>query len=98
MSAQPEKVDGWIWRVAVIVTIGGVMVGLDSTIVNVALTDLGRELHSTVTQTQWVITGYLLSLAAVIPIAGWSGRRWGPKRVYLVSLVLFTVAGCHRPP
>src|ERR1700736_2032924 len=63
---------------------------LDTTIVNVALTSLGRELHSSVAQIQWVVTGYLLSLAAVIPVAGWAARRFGPKRIYLTALVLFT--------
>ena len=37
------------------------------------------------------ITGYLLALAAVIPVTGWAARRFGAKRVYLVSLVLFTL-------
>ena len=38
-----------------------------------------------------MVTGYLLSLAAVIPVTGWAARRFGAKRVYLVSLVLFTL-------
>jgi EmrB/QacA subfamily drug resistance transporter len=59
--------------------------------VNVALRTLGHDLHSSIAQIQWVVTGYLLSLAAVIPITGWAARRYGAKRVYLVSLVLFTV-------
>ena len=37
-----------------------------------------------------MITGYLLSLAAVIPVTGWAARRFGAKRVYMTSLVLFT--------
>jgi EmrB/QacA subfamily drug resistance transporter len=63
---------------------------LDTTIVNVALATLGRDLHSKITDIQWVVTGYMLSLAAVIPITGWAARRFGAKRVYLLSLVLFT--------
>src|SRR5947208_14191048 len=63
---------------------------LDTTIVNVALATLSRELHSTIDQIQWVVTGYMLSLAAVIPVTGWAARRFGAKRVYLTSLVLFT--------
>src|SRR5579862_6166417 len=63
---------------------------LDTTIVNVALETLGRELHSTLSDIQWVITGYMLSLAAVIPVTGWAAKRFGAKNVYLVSLVLFT--------
>src|SRR5437016_14659034 len=63
---------------------------LDTTIVNVALATLRRDLHTTVAEIQWVVTGYLLALAAVIPVTGWAARRFGAKRVYLVSLVLFT--------
>jgi EmrB/QacA subfamily drug resistance transporter len=63
---------------------------LDTTIVNVALRTLSHDLHSPLSQIQWVITGYLLSLAAVIPITGWAARRFGAKQVYMTSLVLFT--------
>ena len=52
---------------------------------------LGHDLHSSISQIQWVVTGYLLSLAAVIPVTGWAARRFGAKRVYLTSLVLFTL-------
>src|SRR3954466_13823094 len=65
---------------------------LGTTIVNVALDTLRRELHSTISEIQWVVTGYMLALAAVIPITGWAARRFGAKQVYIVSLVLF-VAG-----
>jgi EmrB/QacA subfamily drug resistance transporter len=63
---------------------------LDTTIVNVALDTLTHDLHSPIAQIQWVVTGYLLSLAAVIPVTGWAARRYGAKRIYLLSLVLFT--------
>ena len=81
-----------MWRVSLVVIIGSIMSILDTTIVNVALATLGRQLHSPVAEIQWVVTGYMLSLAAVIPVTGWASRRFGAKSVYLVSLVLF-VAG-----
>jgi len=87
---EREQIEGYVWRVACVVILGMVMSILDTTIVNVALPTLSRELHSPITQIQWVITGYLLSLAAVIPVTGWAARRYGAKRVYLTSLVLFT--------
>lgn len=65
---------------------------LDTTIVNVALATLGRDLHAGISQIQWVVTGYMLSLAAVIPVSGWAAERFGAKQVYLVSLALFTAA------
>jgi MFS family permease len=63
---------------------------LDTTIVNVALDTLSHDLNAPISQVQWVVTGYLLALAAVIPVTGWAARRYGAKRVYLTSLVLFT--------
>lgn len=47
---------------------------------------------SIIANIQWVVTGYMLALAAVIPVTGWAARRYGAKPVYIVSLVLF-VAG-----
>ncbi|HEY3960787.1 MAG TPA: DHA2 family efflux MFS transporter permease subunit [Solirubrobacteraceae bacterium] len=70
--------------------LGMIMSILDTTIVNVALPTLSRDLHSSISQIQWVVTGYILSLAAVIPVTGWAARRYGAKRVYMTSLVLFT--------
>jgi EmrB/QacA subfamily drug resistance transporter len=91
MSAtnNPDRIDAYVWRVSAVVIIGSIMSILDTTIVNVALATLSRQLHSPVAQIQWVVTGYMLSLAAVIPITGWASRRFGAKSVYLVSLVLF---------
>jgi EmrB/QacA subfamily drug resistance transporter len=86
-----DKIEPWVWKISGIVVLGSIMSILDTTIVNVALNTLGRELHSSIAQIQWVVTGYLLSLAAVIPVAGWVARRFGAKQVYLTSLVLFTL-------
>jgi EmrB/QacA subfamily drug resistance transporter len=91
-AAAPEslKIERHVWVISGVVILGMIMSILDTTIVNVALHTLGRDLHSPISQVQWVVTGYLLSLGAVIPVTGWAARRFGAKRVYLVSLVLFT--------
>ena len=90
-ATSSDRIEPWVWRIAGDRrSLGSIMSILDTTIVNVALTSLGRELHSSIADIQWVMTGYLLSLAAVIPVAGWAARRFGAKHVYLVSLVLFT--------
>ncbi len=89
-SGSSDRIDAYVWRISAVVIIGSIMSILDTTIVNVALATLGRELHSTISNIQWVVTGYMLSLAAVIPVTGWAARRVGAKRVYLVSLILFT--------
>ena len=91
MAETGGSIDRRVWIVSGVVLLGSMMSILDTTIVNVALRTLGVELHSTVAQVQWVVTGYLLALAAVIPVTGWAGRRFGAKQVYLVSVVLFTI-------
>ena len=91
MSSGTDEIDAYVWRISAVVIVGSIMSILDTTIVNVALDTLARELHSTISQIQWVVTGYMLSLAAVIPITGWAAQRFGAKQVYVVSLVLFTV-------
>jgi EmrB/QacA subfamily drug resistance transporter len=89
-SRSTDRIDAYVWRISAVVIVGSIMSILDTTIVNVALATLGHELHATIAEIQWVVTGYMLALAAVIPITGWAARRFGAKRVYLVSLVLFT--------
>jgi EmrB/QacA subfamily drug resistance transporter len=88
---EGSRIEPYVWRVAGVVVLGTIMSVLDTTIVNVALEALGRDLHTTIDATQWVVTGYMLSLAAVIPVSGWAAKRFGAKPVYLLSLVLFTL-------
>jgi EmrB/QacA subfamily drug resistance transporter len=77
--------------VAGVATLGLIMAVLDTTIVNVALDTLSRKLHSPLSSIQWVSTGYLLSLAAVIPLSGWLTERFGSKRTWIVSIAAFAV-------
>src|ERR1700760_2696918 len=88
--APASRLDPHVKRVAIVVILGAIMSVLDTTIVNVALHDLSRDLDSSLGQIQWVITGYLLSLAAVIPITGWAVKRYSARRLYLIALVVFT--------
>ncbi len=97
MSSEPDfnpaasdHIERHVWVISGVVILGMMMSILDTTIVNVALRTLSHDLHSPLAQVQWVITGYLLSLAAVIPVTGWAARRFGAKQVYMTSLVLFT--------
>lgn len=91
MQTDPTRIERHVWLISSVVIIGSMMSILDTTIVNVALATLAHDFHSTISQIQWVVTGYMLALAAVIPITGWAARRVGAKRIYIVSLVLFTL-------
>jgi EmrB/QacA subfamily drug resistance transporter len=73
------------------IILGTFMVILDNTVVNVALPTLGRVLQTDLSLLQWVISGYMLAQAAVIPLSGWLSDRFGAKRVYVTSLILFTL-------
>ena len=78
-ATAPDRIEPWVWRISAIVIVGSIMSILDTTIVNVALHRLGSELGTSIANIQWVVTGYLLSLAAVIPVSGWASRRFGPS-------------------
>lgn len=73
------------------IILGAFMSILDATIVNVALPTFGRVFETSIQSLQWIITGYMLASAAVIPISGWLSDRYGSKRVYLTALVMFTL-------
>jgi EmrB/QacA subfamily drug resistance transporter len=90
-AAQPEGLDRETLIVAGVVMLGAVMSILDTTVVNVAIDHLAVAFHSSLTEIQWVITGYTLALATVIPVSGWAADRFGTKRIYMWSLVLFTL-------
>jgi EmrB/QacA subfamily drug resistance transporter len=91
MSAtSSNRIERHVWLISGVVILGSAMSILDTTIVNVALVTLSRELHSTISQIQWVVTGYMLALAAVIPVTGWASERFGARRMYVISLILFT--------
>jgi EmrB/QacA subfamily drug resistance transporter len=81
--------DRALWRLAAVVVLGTVMSILDTTIVNVAIETLGRDLNASLAQIQWVSTGYLLALATVIPLTGWAMERFGGRNVWMLSVGLF---------
>src|SRR5829696_7075880 len=84
------KMEPHVKRIAIAVVLGAIMSMLYTTIVNVALQTLAVELHASLDSVQWVVTGYMLSLAAVIPVSGWAAARFGARRLYILSLILFT--------
>ena len=61
-------IDPHVKRVAIVVVLGSIMTVLDTTIINVALASLSKDLHSPLDSVQWVVSAYLLALAAVIPL------------------------------
>jgi EmrB/QacA subfamily drug resistance transporter len=86
---SPRRLDPAIVRLIAVLLTGAIPALLDTAIVNVAVNTIGRDLHASVSSIQWVITGYLLSFAMVIPLSGWALARFGGRAVWLASLGLF---------
>ena len=80
------------WRALTIVCVAIFMLLLDITVVNVALPDIQKELHTSFTDLQWVVDAYALMLATVMLIAGTLGDWLGRKRVFLAGTAFFTAA------
>ncbi|GAA4866031.1 hypothetical protein GCM10025787_59860 [Saccharopolyspora rosea] len=80
------------WLVGITFVLGLIMQILDITILNVALATLGREFGVGAATLQWVLTGYMISLAVFIPSSGWIADRFGSKRTFQFAVVVFTVA------
>jgi DHA2 family multidrug resistance protein len=80
------------WVVAGTVLIGTIMAVLDSSVVNVALPDMSGTLGATIEEITWVVTGYILAQVILMPITALLSARFGRKRFYLASVILFTLA------
>ena len=76
------------------------IVGMDTTIVNVALPSIGRDLHASVSGLQWTIDGYTLVLASLLMLSGATADRVGRRRVFQIGLATFTVGSglCSLAP
>jgi EmrB/QacA subfamily drug resistance transporter len=68
------------------------MAFLDGTVVNVALPDIGRDLDASTAALQWILNGYLLTLASLILLGGSLGDRYGRRRIFVVGVGAFTAA------
>ncbi|MBX5437804.1 MAG: MFS transporter, partial [Alicyclobacillaceae bacterium] len=89
-SSYPvESVKSPVLQMAVLI-LGAFMALLDTSVVNVAIPRMEVALHATTEQIQWVVTAYMLVLGMLVPISGWLTDRYGPKRLFLSALFLFT--------
>ncbi|MGH9080861.1 MAG: MFS transporter, partial [Acidimicrobiales bacterium] len=74
------------------VALGVVMVGLDGTVVSIANPAIGKDLHASLADLQWITNAYLLALAVVLIPGGKLGDRYGRRLVFLTGVVGFTMA------
>ena len=80
------------WLVLVLICIAQFMVILDATIVNVALPSIQKDLDLSVANLQWIINAYTLLFGGFLLLGGRAGDLLGRKRLFLIGLVIFTVA------
>jgi EmrB/QacA subfamily drug resistance transporter len=92
----PEVVGANKWRTLISVSLGIMMVALDGTVVSVANPTIGRDLHASLSDLQWVTNGYLLAIAVLLVFGGRLGDRFGRKRLFMIGMAGFALGslGC----
>ena len=80
------------WMITVSVMLATFMVVLDSSVANVALPHIAGNLSASTDESTWVLTSYLVANAIMLPATAWLARRFGRKRLFMASIVVFTVA------
>ena len=80
------------WLIAITVMLATFMEVLDTSVANVALPHIAGNLASTVDETTWVLTAYLVSNAIVLPLSGFFSTLFGRKRFYMTCVVIFTLS------
>lgn len=78
------------WLVLGNIMIGTFMAVLDSTVVNTGLPAIMGTLGASINTAEWVLTGYMLAIASILPAAAWLSDRFGYKKIYFLSLLVFT--------
>src|ERR1700682_3453960 len=91
-TAEPRFGDRQRWLALVVICFGQLMIMLDSTIVNVALPAIQRDLHFSQANLTWVVNAYLIAYGSLLLLAGRAGDLVGRKRVFLAGVAVFTVA------
>jgi DHA2 family multidrug resistance protein len=86
-TGHPNK-----WMIAVAVALGALLEVVDTSIVNVALTNMQNAFGATLTQVSWVVSSYAVANVIILPLTAWLGMRFGKKRYFVWSLIGFTVS------
>src|SRR5262247_3962651 len=87
-----DELTGSKIGITVVVMCAALMAMIDITIVNVALNDIRASFGTPLDQIGWVSTGYMMANIVIIPMTGWLQRRFGYRRYFTASIVIFTIA------
>ena len=80
------------WWTLAAVSFGLFMIMLDNTVVNVALPSIQEDLGATLSQLQWIVTGYALTFAALMLVGGKLADAYGRRLIFVIGIVIFTLA------
>jgi len=80
------------WLIAIAVMLGATLEVLDSSIVNVSLPHMQGSFSASIDEVTWILTSYIVANGIMIPLSGWISARFGRKRYFLVSVILFMAA------
>lgn len=94
MTIPEQSYPTGLARVVIVLTTisAAIMELIDTSIVNVALTDISGSLGATIEDTSWVITAYAIANVIIIPMTGFLARFFGRKNYYITSIIIFTIA------
>jgi DHA2 family multidrug resistance protein len=97
LKQSPYDAGGYVqgplkWAIALTASLGAILEVIDTSIVNVALTDMQATLGATVTEIAWVVTGYAIANVVMIPLSAWLGDFFGKKTYFVFSMIGFTAA------
>jgi MFS transporter, DHA2 family, multidrug resistance protein len=97
---HPDDLDADLLKIAGVCVLAAVMAALDTTVVSVAQRSFITEFHTTQAVVAWTMTGNTLALATVIPLTGWAADRFGTRRLFMGSVLAFTVGSllCAMAP
>jgi MFS transporter, DHA2 family, multidrug resistance protein len=97
---HPDDLDAGLLKIAGVCVLAAVMAALDTTVVSVALRSFITEFHTTQAVVAWTMTGNTLALATVIPLTGWAAERFGTRRLFMGSVLAFTLGSllCAMAP
>jgi EmrB/QacA subfamily drug resistance transporter len=90
-TISPSRLRERPWMTLVIVAMGVIMVGIDGSVVAVANPYIGRDLHASLADLQWVTNAYLLVIAVTLILGGKLGDHFGRRRVFLIGVIGFSL-------
>ncbi len=100
MAEQPKGISRAALMIVITAGLASLIEIVDTSIVNVAIPTMMGNLGATLDEIGWVVTGYIISNAIVLPISGWLGTRFGRRRYYISCILLFvaTSVACGMAP